>query len=78
MWKQPPSPPPLCAQMLLRIGLMKARKGPTEMHPYGYARDRFIWSLISAVGIFFLGAGERARLCGGRGWRGVCVCGGGG
>ncbi|PNW82678.1 hypothetical protein CHLRE_06g289150v5 [Chlamydomonas reinhardtii] len=44
-------------QMLLRIGLMKARKGPTEMHPYGYARDRFIWSLISAVGIFFLGAG---------------------
>ncbi|GLC42515.1 hypothetical protein PLESTB_001106300 [Pleodorina starrii] len=44
-------------QMLLRIGLMKAQKGPTEMHPYGYARDRFIWSLISAVGIFFLGAG---------------------
>ncbi|GIL80579.1 hypothetical protein Vretifemale_9762 [Volvox reticuliferus] len=44
-------------QMLLRIGLLKAQKGPTEMHPYGYARDRFIWSLISAVGIFFLGAG---------------------
>ncbi|EFJ40630.1 hypothetical protein VOLCADRAFT_32374, partial [Volvox carteri f. nagariensis] len=42
---------------LLRIGLLKAQKGPTEMHPYGYARDRFIWSLISAVGIFFLGAG---------------------
>ncbi|KAG2500759.1 hypothetical protein HYH03_001521 [Edaphochlamys debaryana] len=44
-------------QMLLRIGLLKAQQGPTEMHPYGYARDRFVWSLISAVGIFFLGAG---------------------
>lgn len=44
-------------QMLLRIGVLKARKGPTEMHPYGFARDRFVWSLISAVGIFFLGAG---------------------
>lgn len=44
-------------QALLRVGVMKARKQPTEMHPYGYTRDRFVWSLISAVGIFFLGAG---------------------
>lgn len=47
--------------MLLRVGLLKAQKGPTELHPYGYARDRFIWSLISAVGIFFLGAGEQEK-----------------
>ncbi len=35
----------VCAhsQMLLRIGLLKAQKGPTEQHPYGFARDRFIW-----------------------------------
>ena len=27
------------------------------MHPYGYHRDKFIWSLIAAVGIFCIGAG---------------------
>ena len=27
------------------------------MHPYGYMKDKFVWSLISAVGIFCLGAG---------------------
>eukprot|EP00878_Enallax_costatus_P006653 GHUV01006972.1.p1 GENE.GHUV01006972.1~~GHUV01006972.1.p1 ORF type:complete len:642 (+),score=226.36 GHUV01006972.1:1431-3356(+) len=43
--------------MLLRVGIMKAQKQPTEMHPYGYARDQFIWPLISAVGIFCCGAG---------------------
>ncbi len=26
-------------------------------HPYGYGREQFIWSLISAVGVFFLGCG---------------------
>eukprot|EP00775_Hariotina_reticulata_P006541 gene6541-6767_t len=36
---------------------MKAQKQPNEMHPYGYARDQFIWPLISAVGIFCCGAG---------------------
>lgn len=43
--------------MLLRVGIMKAQKEPTQMHPYGYARDQFIWPLISAVGIFCCGAG---------------------
>jgi divalent metal cation (Fe/Co/Zn/Cd) transporter len=44
-------------QMLLRVGIMKAQKQPNEQHPYGYARDQFIWPLISAVGIFCCGAG---------------------
>lgn len=44
-------------QMLLRVGIMKAQQQPTKMHPYGYARDQFIWPLISAVGIFCCGAG---------------------
>lgn len=43
--------------MLLRIGIKKAQRQPTETHPYGYARDQFIWPLISAVGIFCCGAG---------------------
>ena len=25
-------------QVLLRVGVMKARRGPTQMHPYGYFR----------------------------------------
>ncbi|KAI8475751.1 MAG: hypothetical protein J3K34DRAFT_29476 [Monoraphidium minutum] len=44
-------------QMLLRIGLKKAEKGPTKAHPFGYSRDQFVWPLISAVGIFCCGAG---------------------
>jgi zinc transporter 9 len=44
-------------QMLLRIGIKKAQRQPNEIHPYGYARDQFIWPLISAVGIFCCGAG---------------------
>jgi divalent metal cation (Fe/Co/Zn/Cd) transporter len=43
--------------MLLRIGIKKAQRQPNEIHPYGYARDQFIWPLISAVGIFCCGAG---------------------
>lgn len=27
------------------------------MHPYGFSRERYAWSLISGVGIFFLGGG---------------------
>jgi len=44
-------------QALLRIGVLKSLQAPTQEFPYGYLRDRFVWSLISAVGIFFLGAG---------------------
>lgn len=44
-------------QVLLRMGIMRSKRDPTPEHPYGYARDKFIWSLISAVGIFCLGSG---------------------
>jgi len=33
------------------------KKLPDRLHPYGYDRERYIWALISAVGIFFLGCG---------------------
>lgn len=46
-----------CTKVLLRTGIMQSRKDPTPEHPYGYTRDKFIGSLISAVGIFCLGAG---------------------
>ncbi|MFA5154847.1 MAG: cation transporter [Patescibacteria group bacterium] len=44
-------------QSLLIIGVRKSIKKPDEEFPYGYGRERFIWALISACGIFFIGCG---------------------
>jgi zinc transporter 9 len=44
-------------QSLLLIGVKKTKKQPNHLFPYGYGRERFIWALISACGIFFIGAG---------------------
>ncbi|EIE24063.1 hypothetical protein COCSUDRAFT_28593 [Coccomyxa subellipsoidea C-169] len=39
------------------FGIPLLNRAPTKMHPYGYMKDKFVWSLVSAVGIFCLGAG---------------------
>ena len=39
------------------MGIKRSKRAPTKLHPYGYMRDKFVFSLISAVGIFCLGAG---------------------
>ncbi|MFA6106218.1 MAG: cation diffusion facilitator family transporter [Patescibacteria group bacterium] len=44
-------------QALIAVGLKRSRKLPDEDFVYGYGRERFFWALISACGIFFLGAG---------------------
>ncbi|KAG4195551.1 hypothetical protein ERO13_A06G115900v2 [Gossypium hirsutum] len=44
-------------QALLAYGLSSSRRAPDALHPYGYSKERFVWSLISAVGIFCLGSG---------------------
>ena len=44
-------------QSLLALGIARSKQESDETHPYGYGRDRFVWSMISGVGIFFLGAG---------------------
>ncbi|MFA5107718.1 MAG: cation diffusion facilitator family transporter [Patescibacteria group bacterium] len=44
-------------QALLAIGLSRSRKKPDELFVYGYGNERFFWALISACGIFFIGAG---------------------
>ncbi|GAV56650.1 Cation_efflux domain-containing protein [Cephalotus follicularis] len=44
-------------QALLAYGLVSSRRAPDALHPYGYSKERFVWSLISAVGIFCLGSG---------------------
>ena len=47
----------LLNQTLLVVGLSRASRKPDAMFQYGYNRERFVWSLISAVGIFCVGSG---------------------
>lgn len=44
-------------QALLWLGIRLSERPPDREHPYGYGAERFFWSLVSAMGIFFLGAG---------------------
>ncbi len=44
-------------QALLAVGIKRSGKKADKRHPYGYVRERYIWALVSAVGIFFLGCG---------------------
>jgi cation diffusion facilitator family transporter len=44
-------------QGLLILGLRQASGVPDKKHQYGYGRAAYFWSLISALGIFWLGAG---------------------
>lgn len=44
-------------QSLLLIGLKRSRRPADESKGYGYGIERFFWSLISACGILFIGAG---------------------
>lgn len=44
-------------QALLILGLRQAAGVPDKKHQYGYGRAAYFWSLISALGIFWLGAG---------------------
>ncbi|MEK7588924.1 MAG: cation diffusion facilitator family transporter [Patescibacteria group bacterium] len=44
-------------QSLLLIGLNRSKKPADHIRGYGYGIERFFWSLISACGILFIGAG---------------------
>ena len=44
-------------QLLLVIGVRKSVKKPDKDFNYGYGKERFIWAMISACGIFFIGCG---------------------
>ena len=43
-------------QVFLYLGLRFQKQPATPKHPLGYGRERFFWSLIAAVFIFFGGA----------------------
>lgn len=44
-------------QALLIVGMKRSQMPADAEHPFGYGRDAFIWALMSAVGIFFIGCG---------------------
>ena len=43
-------------QLFLLVSLRTSKREPDEEHPYGYGQDRFFWSFLVAVLIFFVGA----------------------
>ncbi len=42
-------------EVFLLIGLRLEHQPPDEEHPYGHGKDRFLWSFVAAVFIFFAG-----------------------
>jgi zinc transporter 9 len=44
-------------QGLLLIGIKRSTRKADQDFSYGYGQERFLWALISACGIFFIGAG---------------------
>lgn len=44
-------------QALLMVGIRRSQKVADEDFAYGYGSERFVWALISACGVFFVGAG---------------------
>mmetsp|Transcript_12150 Transcript_12150/g.14826 ORF Transcript_12150/g.14826 Transcript_12150/m.14826 type:complete len:893 (+) Transcript_12150:133-2811(+) len=51
-----------CAnQALILLGLRESVQVPDKRHPYGYGKNIYFWSLISALGTFWMGAGVSMR-----------------
>lgn len=44
-------------QLLLFIGLKRAEREPDDRFHYGYGGERFVFGMLSAAGIFFIGCG---------------------
>lgn len=44
-------------QVLLYVGIRHGAGKPTKQYPFGKGQARYIWNLVSAMGIFFVGFG---------------------
>ena len=47
----------LTNQSLLLVGIARSQRKPDSDYPYGFGRSRYIWALLSAAGVLFLGGG---------------------
>ncbi|UKL13249.1 cation diffusion facilitator family transporter [Dissulfurimicrobium hydrothermale] len=44
-------------QGFIWVGIIRSKIGPSKEFPFGRGQERYVWGLISACGIFFVGAG---------------------
>ncbi len=44
-------------QLLLFVGIQHGSGKPTRQYPWGKGQARYVWNLVSALGIFFIGFG---------------------
>ena len=44
-------------QVLLKVGEVRGSAGPDPLHPFGRGQEKYFWSLVSAVSVFFVGCG---------------------
>ena len=44
-------------QVLLKVGEVRGRQGPDDVHPFGRGPEKYFWALVSAVSVFFIGCG---------------------
>ena len=42
-------------EVFLAIGLYRARQPPDDDHPFGHARERFLWAFMAAIASFLVG-----------------------
>lgn len=43
-------------EVFLLIALRRSERPPDALHPFGYGKERYVWSMLAAVGIFVTGA----------------------
>lgn len=48
-------------QVLLKVGEIKSAKKSTELHPFGFGKERYFWALVSSISVLFLGCGASVR-----------------
>jgi cation diffusion facilitator family transporter len=42
-------------EVFLALGLYRARRPPDDRHPFGHARERFLWAFMAAIASFLIG-----------------------
>ena len=42
-------------EVFLAVGLYRARQPPDDAHPFGHARERFLWAFMAAIASFLIG-----------------------